>query len=317
MLVDEALEIVEKVLDYDFLNFVQEIVFCQSWEGLSYSEIAANAGYEPEYIKQVGFHLWQSLSKAFGKKVTKNNFQSVLKRYAQHNHTKLHSVAKNDTGTLRRSDAENSNGHNAEIIGLRGGLEFGEAIAKQIATASLTTRLHQVWGEAIDVSVFFGRTQELALLEQWIVQEHCRLVAVLGMGGIGKTALSVKLVQEIQSEFEYLIWRSLRNAPSLQDLLAELIQFLSQRQETDLPETVDGRVLRLIEYLRSSRCLLVLDNAETILHEGKCLTAGDRYCTGDYQEGYEGYGQLLRCVAETVHHSCLVLTSRKCVNAVW
>lgn len=312
MTVDEALEIVEKVLDYDRLNKVQEIVFCQSWEGLSYSEIAASAGYEPDYIKQVGFHLWKSLSKAFGKKVTKNNFQSVLKRYAQHNHTKLLSVAKTDTGTLRRSDAENSNGHNAETIGLRGGLEFGEAIAKQIATASLTTRLHQVWGEAIDVSVFFGRTQELALLEQWIIQEHCRLVTVLGMGGIGKTALSVKLVQEIQSEFEYLIWRSLRNAPSIQDLLAELIQFLSQGQETDLPETVDGRVLRLIEYLRSSRCLMILDNAETILCKGKCLTAGDRHCTGDYREGYEGYGQLLRYVAETGHHSCLVLTSRKC-----
>lgn len=61
--------------------------------------------------------------------------------------------------------------HNAETIGLRGELEFGEAIAKQMATASLTTRLHQVWGEAIEVSVFFGRNQKLALLEQWIVQK--------------------------------------------------------------------------------------------------------------------------------------------------
>lgn len=32
---------------------------------------------------------------------------------------------------------------------------------------------------------------------------------------------------------------------------------------------------------------------------------------GRYREGYERYGQLLRCVAETPHHSCLVLTSRE------
>ncbi len=135
------------------------------------------------------------------------------------------------------------------------------------------------------------------------MQERCRLVALLGMGGIGKTALCVKLAKQIKDKFEYLIWRSLRNPPPVQDLLAELIQFLSQQQETDLPETVDGRVLRLIEYLRSSRCLLVLDNAETI------LTPRDR--TGRYREGYSGYGQLLRCVAETPHNSCLVLISRE------
>lgn len=65
------------------------------------------------------------------------------------------------------------------------------------------------WGEAIDVSVFYGRTEELTKLKQWIIQERCRLVVMLGMGGIGKTALSVKLAEKISGEFEYVIWRSL------------------------------------------------------------------------------------------------------------
>lgn len=74
----------------------------------------------------------------------------------------------------------------------------------------------QDWGEAIDVSVFYGRAEELATLEQWLVDDRCRLVALLGMGGIGKTALSVKLAEQLQDKFEYVIWRSLRNAPPVQ-----------------------------------------------------------------------------------------------------
>jgi len=77
---------------------------------------------------------------------------------------------------------------------------------------------HQDWGEAMDVSVFYGRAEELVTLEQWIVQSRCRLVAPLGMGGIGKTSLSVKLAEQIQGEFEYLIWRSLLHAPPIEDI---------------------------------------------------------------------------------------------------
>lgn len=77
----------------------------------------------------------------------------------------------------------------------------------------------QDWGEAIDVSAFQGRQKELVQVEQWIVEHRCRLVAILGMGGIGKTAFSVKLAEEIQGQFEYVIWRSLHLAPPLEVLL--------------------------------------------------------------------------------------------------
>ncbi len=159
------------------------------------------------------------------------------------------------------------------------------------------------WGEAMDVSIFYGRTEELATLKQWIVQDNCRLVGLLGMGGIGKTALSVKFAQQVRHEFGCVIWRSLQNAPPVNDILATLIQFLSNQQETpaNLPESTSLRITRLIEYLRSSRCLLILDNAETILQAG----AG----AGQYRQGYEGYGELIKRVGETFHRSCLILTS--------
>ncbi len=159
------------------------------------------------------------------------------------------------------------------------------------------TPLQQDWGEAIDVSIFYGRTEELATLETWIQTDHCRLIAVLGMGGIGKTALAVKIAQQLQEQFEYVIWRSLRNAPPLETLLGELISFLSAGKETK------AEIKILLQCLRSSRSLVILDNVETILR------SGDR--AGQYRVYYENYSQLFRLIGETAHSSCLILTSRE------
>jgi hypothetical protein len=174
-----------------------------------------------------------------------------------------------------------------------------------------TRQVLQDWGEAPDVSVFCGRSEELTTLTHWILKDRCRLVALLGMGGMGKTCLSVKLAEKIQDEFEFVIWRSLRNAPPVKDILAELIQFLSNEQETDLPDTVDGRVSQLIRYLREHRTLLVLDDVETILQGCNRQDMSSNYRAGHYRQGYEGYGEFFNRVGEARHQSCLVLTSRE------
>ncbi len=70
------------------------------------------------------------------------------------------------------------------------------------------------WGEALDVPSFYGREGELALLSRWVVEERCRVVSVLGMGGIGKSALAVTVMHRVAAHFEVVIWRSLRDAPT-------------------------------------------------------------------------------------------------------
>ena len=157
--------------------------------------------------------------------------------------------------------------------------------------------------EALDVSHFTGREVEVAELSQWIVQERCRLVTLLGMGGIGKSMLASLLGQRLAPHFEAVLWRSLRDAPSCEELVADCITFFSETPPAEFPTSLELRITQLVARLQASRCLLVLDNLETL------LSSGDR--EGSYRPGYEGYGRLIGRLAESAHQSCVLLTSRE------
>ncbi|MCC3601934.1 MAG: AAA family ATPase [Microcoleus sp. PH2017_29_MFU_D_A] len=156
----------------------------------------------------------------------------------------------------------------------------------------------QDWGEAIDVSYFYNRLQELETLETWISGDSTRAIGIFGIGGIGKTSLSVKLAQQIQSKFEFAIWRSLQQAPTLDAILSDILPIL-----TNSSAETNHSIHALMEQLRQKRCLLIFDNLESILQ------AGNR--SGQYQQGYEDYRQLFARIADEPHQSCLILTGRE------
>jgi WD40 repeat protein len=266
----QALEIINRLFAQHSLRpltDVEILILRGAWERQTYEEIAAATGYASSYLhKDAGPRLWRGLSTALGESVSKTNFKAALERCPS---PSSGSVA----GDLQSS------------------------------TPTPILQCKADWEEAIDVSLFLGRSQEQSTLNQWIMDDRCRFILLLGMGGIGKTALSIKAGQTVQSDFEFVIWRSLRNAPPVLDLLMDLIKFLAQQQDLEVSHSIDLAIAQLIQLLRSHRCLLILDNAEAILQ------AGDRY--GNYRSGYEGYGQLFRQVGETSHLSCLMITSRE------
>ncbi len=364
---DEALTILDKLLanhpTQQGLTNLQELIFRQCWEGRTYAEIAEDTSYDTGYVKDVGSKLWQFLSQAIGEKVTKNNLQSVMRRQQSRVAEESDRPSENPPGdrTLGASPTDRSSDSDPPIIlvtppsvdlispeeetvaetgdsfvTIPPTTEFEPSSISFSSNSFSSPPLPRIdWGEAIDVTTFFGRTQELDTLSRWIVQEQCRLILLLGMGGIGKTSLSVKLAELLAEEdegvtegsddgmtksthppihpsthppthpFEFIIWRSLRNAPPPETLFADLIRFLSQERETEsqLPPTIEGRIQRLIHYLQTTRSLVVLDNLETILQEGKHA--------GSPRPGYEGYGLLWRRIGETRMTSCVVLTSRE------
>jgi AAA-like domain len=62
----------------DRLSYIQEIVFLRSCEGKKYREIATESGYDYDYVKEVGFQLWKTLSQILIRKVTKKNIRLLL-----------------------------------------------------------------------------------------------------------------------------------------------------------------------------------------------------------------------------------------------
>src|SRR5262249_44530572 len=145
--------------------------------------------------------------------------------------------------------------------------------------------------------------REVSTLAQWMGEERCRVVSVLGLGGSGKSALASRVMHQVAEHFQIVLWRSVRDAPTCDAWLADCLQVLAPDVLCDGSTSLERRVSLRLECVRRTRVLLVLDHLETLLEEGQGA--------GHLRPGYQGYARLVRQLAETEHQSCLLLTSRE------
>ncbi|MFJ5546496.1 AfsR/SARP family transcriptional regulator [Streptomyces sp. NPDC093225] len=119
-----------------------------------------------------------------------------------------------------------------------------------------------------DITDFTGRRRELAALRRVVAGpggSGLRLVAISGMGGIGKTALALHAAHRLGEEFpDGRIYVDLRGFGSgdprtAEEVLARLLLDLGAR--TPLPTHVDDLAALYRSMLAGRRALLVLDNA--------------------------------------------------------
>ena len=128
------------------------------------------------------------------------------------------------------------------------------------APAPIPRPLHQLPSPPAD---FVGRKSELAELRAAMASGGAAICALQGMGGVGKTALALKVAQEFRDAYPdgqlYLDLRGLREPPLTSDEAAAHV-IRSFHPEDPLP---DGPRLTALyrEVLHDRRVLLLMDNA--------------------------------------------------------
>ncbi len=271
------------------IDRLQETILKGTLDGQKYSEIAEEEHCTEGHVRNVASELWQILSNALGQEVNKSNLRRTLQR-------SYFSISSSNFTKEFNVNFCNSNIQDSEVINNR-------SPASPPNLQQTPTQSHLDLSDAPKIFTFYDRTTSLTTLKQWILQENTRLLAILGIVGIGKTAIAAQLVEQIKHEFDFAIWRSLATSPPLSILQKNIIQFFCRGgAPVSAPEegaTTGG--LPLLNYLQKYRCLLILDDVQMINSSGQLA--------GDYKPGYEDYGTLFRQVAELSHNSCLVLLS--------
>ncbi|MEG4489523.1 ATP-binding protein [Microcoleus sp. D2_18a_B4] len=275
------------------LNHLQEGILRGTWQRQKYPEIAKTCYRSEAHVKKVASKLWKLLSETLGEDINQSNFRYTVERWQL-------SIVSSHFGDNAQVGKFKVCGNNPESLETPN-------IEKQNQETSRKTQPKQRLdlGDAPEPNLFYNRTSELTTLKQWILENRTRLITIYGLSGIGKTALTLQLIPEIKHEFDYIIYRSLRNYPPLQTLQTNLIQFLCRGGAPVPAPAAEERAttggLPLLEHLRSSRCLLILDDVQTIFTP--------RQLAGHYQPGYENYGIFFKQLAESSHNSCLILLS--------
>ena len=269
------------------LDSLQRTVLAGALEQKTYQQVAKDYHCSKDHAKRVASDLWKLLSDVLDEDVKKSNVKSILE-HIEFRH--ISNWGSDSTQIFGNINICSDIYQNPE-----------EVRDQSHSQADHELQLDRDLSEAPKPKFFRHRTEELATLEKWIVGEHHRLIAITGLSGMGKTTLARQLVEKIKDNFDRILWRSHRKYINSNALETDIAQFLfsaKSPQNSPIPNFIKTRNL-IIDYLRSHRCLIILDD----LQETLC----PRKLVGHYCPGYDDYNQLIKEFGQSEHQSCVVL----------
>lgn len=266
------------------LTSLQSEILRGSWEGKKYPQIAQDFHCSESHVKKEAAKLWDKLREELGDDLKKYNFRSKVEK-------------------RNRASQSSQSGHCLQVDTVNVGGQFIQTIkdvqnrspSESSPPASNTQHPSPIidLSDAPELTDFYNRTAELSTLKQWILEDRTRLIAIYGVSEMGKSTLTLKLIEDIQTEFDAIIWRSLSQTPTLSTLQTELKEFLAPS-----PANPSATV---IDIFRNTRCLVILDDVQSIFASGQLA--------GEYLTDYKDYGKFFKQIARTQHYSCVILLS--------
>jgi predicted ATPase/DNA-binding XRE family transcriptional regulator len=108
-----------------------------------------------------------------------------------------------------------------------------------------------------------GRERELERLSDLLCDSQCRLLTLVGPGGIGKTRLAIETASNMQNIFAHGVYfvslASVNTTPYILPMIADAIGFTFQGSSPTDPKT------QLFSYLKEKQILLLADTLEHLL----------------------------------------------------
>lgn len=137
--------------------------------------------------------------------------------------------------------------------------------------------IHNLPVPDFDDTGFIGRTKDIEEIKHLIFTN--KVVSILGDGGIGKTALSVKVAYDIvdmadKCPFELVIWTSAKTtmltSKGIEEIYTAITDYtglISVISDAIDKDTEKSKLDSIIEYLDIFKTLIIIDNLETIQSE--------------------------------------------------